>query len=307
MLNLAVSIQDELLYHDYSRPTCLNSLLLRGTGLIRQALEQAENLLTRSRHRYHARHSPWTYHDLPGICTHGPRPPYGESLYETGLPLLKTLEVARVLDPDHRAYCVHLYSSREISSYEQVHEMAFGPQPGPTTYMAHLHPVPSDTVQRPEDLWFRPLSHDGNTVIVENSGATVWETEPLLKQIAVEDRWDRRKAAAFAQEALSERAKERDLSNPQALAYAMPLARLAALQQLQNRHQLSPDPATQIRYALGRTTEVIDRAYNLARMRLAGVDLEENIQYLTYQHFYERGMAPPTHEEMADVAISDLT
>ena len=73
-----------------------------------------------------------------------------------------------------------------------------------------------------------------------------------------------------------------------------------------HRNQLRHDPESRIRYALGRTTEVIDQAYNLARMRLAGVNLTADSPYLTYQHFYDRGMAPPTHQEMADAAISDL-
>ena len=152
--------------------------------------------------------------------------------------------------------------------------MAFGPQPGPTTYIEHLHPVPDHTPQRTEDLWARRLSQDGSTIIVDQSGSTVWDTVSLLNHPGCEDARDRRRATALAHHALSLRSTERDLSHPQALAYAMPLARLAALQQLQHHHrnQLRHEPESRIKYALARTTEVIDRAYNLARMRLAGVE-----------------------------------
>ena len=311
-LKLVISMQDELLLRDITDPTKLNSVLLRAINTARRGLEQAADLLRRQYADLDNPEShwnnPWTSHDLPGICTHGPKPPRMESLYETGLPLMQADAVAGVLDPNQRTYCVHLRSCREICSYERVHEMAHGPQPGPTTYIDHVHPVPGDTPQRTQDLWLRKLSQDGRTVIVDHSGSTVWETMSLLNNAANEGARDRRRAHALAHHALFLRSKERDFSNPQALAYAMPLARLAALQQLQHQHrnQLKHDPESRIRYALGRTTEVIDRAYNLDRMRLAGINLTADSPYLNYQHFYDRGMAPPTHQEMADAAISDL-
>ena len=311
-LKLVISVQDELLLRDVTDPTKLNSVLLRAVNAARRGLEQAADLLRRQYTDLDNPDShwnnPWTSHDLPGICTHGPTPPRMDALYEAGLPLMTADAVAGVLDPNQRTYCVHLRSCREIRSYEDVHQLAFGPQPGPTTYIDHVHPVPGDTPQRTEDLWLRRLSQDGRTVIVDHSGSTVWDTISLLNNAAAENVRDRRRATALVHHALSLRSQERDFSNHRALAYAMPMARLAALQQLQHGHrnQLRNDPESRIRYALARTTEVIDRAYNLARMRLAGVNLTTDSPYLIYQHFYDRGMAPPTHQEMADVAISDL-
>ena len=167
-----------------------------------------------------------------------------------------------------------------------------------------LYPTLKLVISMQDELLLR----DGRNVILDHSGSTVWDIISLLNKAANEKARDRRRAHALAHHALFLRSKERDFSNPQALAYAMPLARLAALQQLQHQHrnQLRHDPESRIRYALGRTTEVIDRAYNLDRMRLAGVNLTADSPYLNYQHFYDRGMAPPTHQEMADAAISDL-
>ncbi len=249
------------------------------------------------------RDSGWTHHDLPGICTHGPTPP------TTGPPrLMKAGAVASVLDPNRRTYCVHLLSSRVISPFEQVHEIAHGPQQGPTTHIEHLHPVPDDTPQRTQDLWFRKPSKDGRTIAVNDSGDSVWNTMCLLDNRARENTRDRIRANALAQRAFENRSEQRDFSNRQAMAYAFPLARLAALQQLQyaNSTQDSEEAGYRMQFTLGRISEVLDRAYNLARMRLAGVNLAADSPYHKYQHFYDRGMAPPSHEEMADVAISDL-
>ena len=126
-LKLVISMQDELLYRDITDPTKLNSLLLTAVNTARRGLEQAADLLRR---QYAAPdnpdshwNNPWTSHDLPGICTHGPTPPRMDALHEAGLPLMKADAVAQVLDPGQRTYCVHLRSCREICSYEQVHEL----------------------------------------------------------------------------------------------------------------------------------------------------------------------------------------
>ena len=221
-LKLVISVQDELLLRDVTDPTKLNSVLLRAVNTARRGLEQAADLLRRQYADLDNREShwnnPWTSHDLPGICTHGPKLPKMDALYETGLPLMQADAVAGVLDPNQRTYCVHLRSCREICSYERVHEMAHGPQPGPTTYIDHVHPVPGDIPQRTQYLWLRKLSQDGRTVIVDHSGNTVWDTISLLNNAAAERARDRRRAHALAHHALALRSKERDFSNHQALA-----------------------------------------------------------------------------------------
>ena len=55
--------------------------------------------------------------------------------------------------------------------------------------------------------------------------------------------------------------------------------------------------------ARGRAAEVFDRAYGLARIKRAGVDLDAHDEYRYLQAFYELGVKPPTHEEAADIII----
>ena len=51
---------------------------------------------------------------------------------------------------------------------------------------------------------------------------------------------------------------------------------------------------------------LLDRKYNLYRMENQGINLDNHPEYRTYQTFYEMGIAPPTHEEMADIIIEKL-
>ena len=53
----------------------------------------------------------------------------------------------------------------------------------------------------------------------------------------------------------------------------------------------------------GMPTEMLDKTYNRYRMENHGINLDDHPEYRTYQTFYEMGIAPPSHEEMADIAI----
>ena len=58
--------------------------------------------------------------------------------------------------------------------------------------------------------------------------------------------------------------------------------------------------------AAERATETLDRACNRKRIHLAGIDLDQHPHLKKYQAFYNMGMPPPSHQEMADVIISML-
>ena len=49
--------------------------------------------------------------------------------------------------------------------------------------------------------------------------------------------------------------------------------------------------------------EMLDKTYNLYLIENHGVNLDDHPEYQT---FYAMGMAPPTHEEMADIIIAKL-
>ena len=51
---------------------------------------------------------------------------------------------------------------------------------------------------------------------------------------------------------------------------------------------------------------MLDRAYNLYRLEHYGINLDDHPEYRTYQPFYEMGIAPPSHQKMADIIITML-
>lgn len=55
-----------------------------------------------------------------------------------------------------------------------------------------------------------------------------------------------------------------------------------------------------------RACEAFDRAFGYARIAEAGVNLTQYPEFHRYQPFYDAGMAPPTHAEMADYIIEKL-
>ena len=56
----------------------------------------------------------------------------------------------------------------------------------------------------------------------------------------------------------------------------------------------------------GMPIEMLDKTYNLYRIENHGANLDDHPEYRSYQTFYEMGIAPPSHQEMADIIIARL-
>ena len=56
----------------------------------------------------------------------------------------------------------------------------------------------------------------------------------------------------------------------------------------------------------GMPTEMLDNTYNLYRIENHSINLDDHAESRTYQTFYELGIAPPSHEEMAGTIIAKL-
>ena len=50
---------------------------------------------------------------------------------------------------------------------------------------------------------------------------------------------------------------------------------------------------------------MLDKTYNRYRMENHGINLDDHPEYQTYQTFYGMGIAPPSHEAMADIIIAE--
>ena len=51
---------------------------------------------------------------------------------------------------------------------------------------------------------------------------------------------------------------------------------------------------------------MLDKTYNRYRIENHGINLDNHPKYRTYQTFYEMGITPPSHEQMADIIITSL-
>ena len=108
---------------------------------------------------------------------------------------------------------------------------------------------------------------------------------------------------------IGHRARDRDLNDERALERCKPNLRTAITYVLGRIEATGTSPGGETKHRLtmarlrGMPVEMLDRKYNLHRMENAGVNLDDRPQYRSYQTFYEMGVAPPTHQEMADIVI----
>ena len=108
---------------------------------------------------------------------------------------------------------------------------------------------------------------------------------------------------------IGHRARARDLSDARALERCKPDVRTAITYVLGRIEATgtSLDAETKHRLTMaqlrGMPVEMLDRAYNRYRLERHGVNLDDHPEHRTYQTFYELGIAPPTHQEMADIII----
>ena len=112
---------------------------------------------------------------------------------------------------------------------------------------------------------------------------------------------------------IAERRKARDFSDEVALDRCMDEVRTAITYVLGWVAAAAPagldDEAkhrTIMQQLRGMPTEMLDKTYNRYRMENHGINLDDHPEYWTYQTFYELGIAPPSHEEMADIIIAKI-
>ena len=248
----------------------------------------------------------FTHFDIPGICTHGPAPVPGQDLYgSTMITAAQLMEMSN----ENSTYCLHFGATRTIHPGWDLAAWAREPQYGPTLFINHLHEVPANTEQRTEDLWMRTVDPITGQISVDDHLESVWNTATLAGPTPAADHPLRDEARRLTAQAFNERREERNLTEEAALEEALQLAEDGAVNSLSREHQeFAPEDGTgpvlgREHFTLMRVKELIDRAYNRARIRIAGVDLDNLTVGHKFGDFFALGMAPPTHEEMADHII----
>ena len=175
------------------------------------------------------------------------------------------------------------------------------------TLLETITEVPPDTRQRPEDLWITYVDKNSGRTMVEYS-QDVWATQhlpnadPTLGE-TVEIPLTEDEIEFLMARIILHRSKEKRLDNPRALDRAKEVMTsvfrktLAGLLQHDLSFHMTMDSAA------ARASEALDRAYSLARIEQSGINMDDHPEFRSYQVFYDLGMEPPTHEEMADYII----
>ena len=179
------------------------------------------------------------------------------------------------------------------------------------TYSNELQPVP-DNYQIPvEDLWLTYVDERGHTV-VQNAEQDVWDhtwftaTTPEMETRITE--------IVNAQQVdymlfMTVKRQQGDYPATPDFDQVLDLTRRALVSAIDAmlRHLEAPtqeDLVNIFPLADARTSEAFDRIFGLARIRAAGVNIDQRPEYRSYQRYYDLGMPPPTHAQMADTIIN---
>ena len=184
---------------------------------------------------------------------------------------------------------------------------------GDRTHIEYFHQVPADTPQDPRNLWLRKQDTTTGAVTVSNADEDPWDLDVILflrDGVSPVDA-EVELLEIYTAMVVGLRGRDRDLSDEEALEWAKldvhtaityVLAHIEAIDanlDEETKHQLT---MVQLRMM---PVEILDRAYNRYRLENRGINLDDHPEYRTYQTFFEMGIAPPGHQEMADIIIQE--
>ena len=173
--------------------------------------------------------------------------------------------------------------------------------------------MPENNQPDPRSLWRTETNPSTGEVTVTNLDDDPWDTEVLLQlphgAKPVDPGPDL--LDIYAAMIVGERAKTRDFSDQVALDRCREDVRTAITYVLGWVETAAPDGLdeeakhrTIMQQLQGMPTEMLDKTYNRYRLEHHGISLDDHPEYRTYQTFYEMGIAPPSHEVMADIIIA---
>ena len=242
------------------------------------------------------------------MCAQGP-PSYSELATNDRARLRREAALAQV--SRDATYCVHYSSLREIlNSRDLADQIARYPE-GDLTPIAYFHQVPADTPQDPRNLWLRKQDPTTGAVTVTSAAEDPWDRDVILTLPDGASPVDPGSGFLdiYTAMVIGHRARDRDLGDARALERCQPDVRTSITHVLGRIEATgaSLDEDTKHRLTMaqlrGMPVEMLDRAYNRYRLEHHGINLDDHPEYRSYQTFYELGIAPPTHQEMADIII----
>ena len=213
----------------------------------------------------------------------------------------------RRVDPERR-YRVLRFGTAEAMQGEELLARAHTSQSiSDCTMVTGISQVADDYVLPVRDMWETIRNARTRRVMVANHLEDVWDitrfTEPVSPEEMPPDAGKVREAARTMADG-----KLRDLpsGDREAAEEAAAVAENAFIQYAARQHALGQRWEDDPWIGWARAQEAFDRAYGRARMRKAGVDIDQLPRWRSYQAFFELGVPPPSHEEMADHMIRNF-
>ena len=248
---------------------------------------------------------------ITGMCDEGP-PSYQDLETDERVRIRREVALSKV--EANNTYCVHYSSIREILTSQELEDKINRYPERDRIHIEYFHEVPSGTAQDTRNLWLRKMNPDTGEVTITNTAEDPWDTDILLflPDGASPVDPDPTSMEIYVAMVVGKRSRERDLSDQDALdrckedintAITYVLGRIEATGanlDEETKHRLTMAQLQEM------PIEMLDRSYNLYRMKNHGINLGDHPEYRTYQTFYEMAIAPPSHEEMADIIIGEL-
>ena len=172
--------------------------------------------------------------------------------------------------------------------------------------------VPQDFKQPISELWATYTDPKTQKTMVEGHRRDVWNTDSLTSnpdfaKQALDFPLDDEMAQTLTDIVIQQRALRRRCDEEDILEKARDQVMLAVKQSYSHSIAAGTTEEVAREWAFQPGGETFDRVYDRERILKQGISLEDHPEFRTYQTFFELGMAPPTHEEMADYIITTFS
>ena len=217
--------------------------------------------------------------------------------------------IARKVKPD-LTYEIKTYGYQHetLSGHELLERIRSVVNNRCCTFVDSVTRVPADHATPVDKLWITFTDDDGNTR-VNNYAEDAWDHSNLtttspsdvaLATVTFGDQVIDQLVEVVLERRLPPHEPTPDFND------VRNVTRQAIINGLALMKDAGQSPENTVSITGQRAGEAFDRCFHLSRIRAAGITLDDHPEYRSYQKFYELGMAPPTHAQMADTIIAAL-
>ena len=171
------------------------------------------------------------------------------------------------------------------------------------SFIKTITEVPEDFEQPAEEYWDILIDPDTGKQTVSFPGCDVWDTTWFTLPPYESNDPKYEIDLELVTEMVIRRHWPSSAPDRKAISAARPSVSAALNRGYTLEMAYGKDPEVALGSAMTRAGWVFNIAYHRSRIENAGIDLDKHARFRDYQTFFDLGMRPPTHEEMADKTI----